>query len=335
MGGRIATSLAALALVSASSGTARAQDKDLVPDEVKPADTATVGWDGFANMGATINIAHSSNVIGQTAGTSWTLGATARGGSTYKADGHELKATLDLLETFTRSPNIDEFVKSADTLAIEGLYRYSWAPWFGPFGRASGETSIFAGQVVRERPVTFVGGAGLPVTADRLDLTNPFEPLTLKQSAGVFIRPVDSKQVKIDIRAGVGGREVLAEGARAVVAEDTAAGTITIADLTDVIQAGGEAAAVIEGELEEGKVSYRLSAEALVPLINNAADTDDRNAAELTNIDIAARLSFKLVSWASVDYQLRALRVPQLLDEFQVQNNLLLTIAYTLLEAKK
>ena len=52
---------------------------------------------------------------------------------------------------------------------------------------------------------------------------------------------------------------------------------------------------------------------------------DNRGAMALTNVEIDATLSFKLVDWASLDYELKALRQPQLLDRFQVQNNLLLT----------
>ncbi|MFT3773862.1 MAG: hypothetical protein QM820_51490 [Minicystis sp.] len=52
---------------------------------------------------------------------------------------------------------------------------------------------------------------------------------------------------------------------------------------------------------------------------------DDRNVWQLTNIQLDASLSFKLVEWASIDYQFKAIRQPQILDAFQIQNALLLT----------
>jgi len=40
------------------------------------------------------------------------------------------------------------------------------------------------------------------------------------------------------------------------------------------------------------------------------------------------------LSWASLDYSFKAIREPQLLDKWQVQNNLLLSFAYTLVRAQ-
>jgi hypothetical protein len=40
-------------------------------------------------------------------------------------------------------------------------------------------------------------------------------------------------------------------------------------------------------------------------------------------------LSFKLVEWASLDYILKTLRQPQLVQDWQVQNMLLLTFGYS------
>jgi hypothetical protein len=45
----------------------------------------------------------------------------------------------------------------------------------------------------------------------------------------------------------------------------------------------------------------------------------------LTNVQVDANLSFHLVDWASLDYQLKAIRQPQVIDQFQVQNTLLVT----------
>jgi hypothetical protein len=52
---------------------------------------------------------------------------------------------------------------------------------------------------------------------------------------------------------------------------------------------------------------------------------EERNALDLTNVEFRANLSVKLVEWASLDYQFKTLREPQLIDDFQIQNNLLFT----------
>ena len=50
---------------------------------------------------------------------------------------------------------------------------------------------------------------------------------------------------------------------------------------------------------------------------------------QLTNVDVGANVVFKLVEWATVTYEFKAVRVPQLLpDTFQVRNTLMLTMGY-------
>ena len=67
----------------------------------------------------------------------------------------------------------------------------------------------------------------------------------------------------------------------------------------------------------------------MLPVLNN--DSSGRSAADLLNVSAYTDISFKLVSWASLDYKLRVLREPQLVDAWQVQNSLLLSFSYTLL----
>ena len=100
-----------------------------------------------------------------------------------------------------------------------------------------------------------------------------------------------------------------------------------------MIQAGLEATVTVTGKLSEKRITYALGYDMLIPFVNN--DDSDRSAIDLANIEFYAKVSFKLFSWASLDYEFRALRKPQLVDKWQVQNNLLLTFAWTLLEKHK
>ena len=61
--------------------------------------------------------------------------------------------------------------------------------------------------------------------------------------------------------------------------------------------------------------------------MDDALQVARKNAQQnsLTNVEFRANLSVKLVEWASLDYQFKTLREPQLIDEFQIQNNLLFT----------
>ena len=59
---------------------------------------------------------------------------------------------------------------------------------------------------------------------------------------------------------------------------------------------------------------------------------DHKPIGDRINVSLEAALSFKLVEWASVDYQLAVLRQPQVVEEWQVTNQLLLTFGYTLVD---
>ena len=52
---------------------------------------------------------------------------------------------------------------------------------------------------------------------------------------------------------------------------------------------------------------------------------------ELTNVEISGKLSVKLAAWASLDYVLSAKYLPLIIDEWQVQNGLLLNSSFNLL----
>jgi hypothetical protein len=62
---------------------------------------------------------------------------------------------------------------------------------------------------------------------------------------------------------------------------------------------------------------------------------DNRSSLALMNIEMGGQLSFKLVDWASLDYQVKAIREPQVLDGFQVRNSLLLTMGLAYSAEKK
>jgi hypothetical protein len=142
--------------------------------------------------------------------------------------------------------------------------------------------------------------------------------------------------LNVSFRLGVGALELLADHQFTIA--ELKAGTpeqITVKELASFSQGGVESALEVFGELYEKKIVYKLAVEWLIPVLNDLAPSDDRNAMELSNVEINGTVSFKLLEWLSIDYVLRAVRVPQLLDEFQVQNNLLLTASWSLFQPEK
>lgn len=323
-----------LAGAAAPHAAAAAEDPKTryVPD--KPVITAPLteqGWVGDLALGSSVALAQSSNVVGRIDGTSFAIGLKVNGALDWARDVHEWRNSLTLGETFTRTPAVDEFVKTNDQLLLESIYLYHLKrlPWLGPFARFKLTTALFPGEDVRAAPVSYVGA--VTRTADTLRLTDAFTPTTLQQMVGAFGKPVDRKDLALEIKAGFEARQMIADGQLAI-ADDAATPDIEVTALKTVVQGGPSLGVIGKGVLAEGRVLYAGLAEAMIPAINNQAATDDRSALELTNVNFEFNLSFKLVSWASVDYQLRAVREPQLIDKWQLQNNLLLSFSYALIE---
>ncbi len=319
-----------------SSAVASAEDTPATEQEFVPKVEETDRPEGLAtrlSVGANVSLSNNDSVVGQTDGSTFSLGLSFDSAADYNHEKHEWRTTLSLGEGLTRTPILPEFVKSRDALAVESIYLYHLIPSFGPFARLSLATSLFRGTDVRPAPVTYlitrVDGRVDPLLADHLTLTGPFRPLTLKESVGPFYRPFSSERFNLELRAGLGGRQTVADDQLAV-GDDAETPEIEVATLADFQQVGAEGVLAIWGAVSDKKVTYRVGVETMVPLAYSTLAADDtRTSLDLTNVEVGAQLSFKLVEWASLDYELKAIREPQLLDAFQVQNNLLLTLGLT------
>lgn len=332
-------------LGSASSGAAQ-EAEDLLPAEADavigttPDDSENADqslWKYKLSLGAQLSLGASSNVIGAADGNTWTIGVVLDAGAKYENGGHDWRNSLLLSEAFTRTPVIDEFVKSADALALESLYLYHVpsVPWFGPFARFTLDTAILSGEDVRAADATystsFLDGTTEVVTASRLDLTDPFQPLTLAESVGVFVEPIDDDAVTVEILAGFGAQEIFAAGQLAIQ-DDADTAEIEVIELDDHNLAGLAALAKVYGAFDEGRVTYEAGAEVLVPFINSLPANDDRGAFDIANISFFAGVAFKMVEWASVDYRFTADQQPLLIDEWQMTHSLLLSFSYTFVD---
>jgi hypothetical protein len=306
-----------------------------LPDKVKAAKKRVEGWTFGLTLGGSVSVAHANSVVGQIDGTTIALGAQLTGSASYLRGGHEWRNSLKLSETVTRTPAIDEFVKSNDLLTLDSIYLYHFKrlSWLGPFVRFQLETAIFPNSDVRGEDVTYSVDGVTRGPQHKIHITDAFSPLTLKQSAGLFAKPAWRDDIDVEIKLGFAARQTFADG-QLVVDDDDTTDPIEVKSLKDFVQGGPVAGITIKGKLKKGLITYYLDAETMLPVLNDLDDADDRNSLDLLNVAFHAGISFKLFSWMSMDYQFRAIREPQLLDAWQVQNNLLLTFTYALVGGK-
>ncbi len=322
-----------IALCCLLGAPAVAQDGDYVPEESSTLDmeTAPDGWTHTVEFGAGISLSTSRDVIGQPNGNTFTLTLQARWVAELIRQNHEYRNTLSLNEAFSQTPLVDYFVKSADSLSTDSLYFYHLprATWLGPFARAAIETALFKGLDVRADEVDYEisrnSGSVLPRTADRLALTTPFAPTRFKQSVGMFARPLDRPGLTLDFRLGVGAREVIADG-NFVVADDETTDMIDVVELQSYRQGGAEFAVDGAGAMREGDITYGASLETLAPFFDSLTD-NDLNAYEGTNVEASANAGLRVTDWMGVSYQFSALRIPLIVRDWQVTNQLLLTFS--------
>jgi len=252
-------------------------------------------------IGASFNFTNNRNVVGQPDGSSLVLGTAVDGSLEYNHGPHEWRNTVGLAGGVTRTPAIDEYLKTRDVLGAESIYLYHVVPIFGPFARLAVNTQMFSGYDIRGAATTYqiahVDGTTETLTGRRLRLTDPLEPLTLKESLGVFVQPLTTDRIRLEIRAGLGAQEVFANEALAVADDDKTADITEVKELDSFNQLGIELVTNAWGTVDRAKrIAYTVGLGVLLPLAHTALPPgDDRNAFELTNVELTAGLSVKLV----------------------------------------
>lgn len=329
-----ATALVLVVVGYSSAADAQPSEEEAVVETEFLADAPDVerreaeGWVWTLGLATQVAFNDNRGVVGEQEGSTASLGYKFETLFDYYENQHGFRSGLTWTEGLTKTPTIDPVIKSEDSLSKEAIYSYYLTPYFGPFVRASLDTPVFKGDDVRPTPTTYVitrtDGTVDTVVQTRLPLTDPLRPFTLKQSLGPFARPARSDEFNLELRLGVGARETLAEDQLAVTDDEATADVVEVTELADVYQLGVEAAASTWGAIDKELFAYKAGAEVMVPFASN--NDDDRSAWELTNVEVFVGLAFRLTNFASLDYQFKLKREPQLVDAIQLQNNLLLSL---------
>jgi hypothetical protein len=325
-----------------AGGTAHAQAQLVPGDAAKGADDKDIqGWNPFLGLTSTISLVDNSSVIGQVDGFSTLFGIGLLGGADHVHDEHLLRTSIALNESFARTPVVDRFVKTNDSVKLEGLYNYFMSKHLGAYGRLTLATTILATTDVRGTPTSWVDASGdvpTPLTTDGFTqrLAGAFSPFTVTEAAGGFADPVREDVFTLALRLGIAGRHTFADGVR--VNNDAAmTPEVELLRLSDVHQLGAEVFAGAAGKLDKAKANYKAGVAVLLPSVNN--DKFDRSAASLTRVAFEGNLTYAMSSWLSVVYSLAVTRDPQLFpagkELVQVQNTILLTFQLNLVRKKE
>lgn len=310
----------------------KAPAADKVLGEVK----APEGWTPKLTFGATASYSDSRHVVGTVDGATVQVGLLLDGAALYRSGPLLWETTLKIAENQTRTPQISEFLKSADLIDLATTYAYRVYDWFGPFVRVAATTSAFQGYSYRvNQTKLYVKDRGaaevqLPDVAagTQVTLTDSFEPLLVSEAAGVFANPYADKAFALKLKAGAGAQEIIVGDGYTITSDKTDELRLT------QLQSSNEAGAVLEAEAEGAiaeNVGWKLKAAFFYP-IYTSVELDGITGLERTTADISGKLSVRLAKYLTLDYMLSAKHLPLITRKtWQVQNGLLLTAAVDLL----
>jgi hypothetical protein len=365
---KIAIIGAALLLVLPESSQAQESGAKMIPESSDGLQTESkTGWHPLLTASANLASAHNENMPGTSNGLNLQFGYIIFGAVDYlnPTMEHEWDTSLFWQLGFSKTPAIDLLLKSADTIDFRTAYLYHIpkVPWLGPFvafrltapmlpaSEASGDdTNVIRLNAGEDLDDLFDGNGAIldPTRVEvvpkdtKIETTSAFSPLVLRESVGMFAIPLDKPWMRIDIRLGWGAWEVFVRDGEdymvedTVSVEDTAAGTtndyLVLRQLQDSIQTGPEFGIIFKGIVEE-RFTYRANALFMQPVAYSDVITD-LDGWELLNMEFEAILGVKLWKFLSIDYVFRAYKQPLVVENWQLQNNLLLSVGFDIIGPK-
>ena len=291
------------------------------------------GWDGLYRLDATSFLSDNSNVVGEVDGTTFTLGHKHQIALFYYNRPHEWRNRFSLNQSFTRDPTLAQFTKATDDLLLESLYLYYFQnpKWLGAFAKASLNTSLLKSYSYQTSTQNFVitnrDGSTQNVSTNKLKLTDALSPLRLKQALGLFAKAFEQSYFQLEVFTGFGFSETIAKD-QLILSDDATTASIEATELRNVYELGPDFTALAHGKFYQKLFSYRSQFDLLMPLVNNKPSTETKNALELTQYQWASSLAVNPVAWLSLEYALKLIREPQVVDRVQIANTLNLKIGH-------
>ena len=354
-------------VVFGSVAPARAQTDALDSKELKKtalAGTSTTvpdGWKVALNFGGTVNFNFSNETAAAAGageeGSTFQIGIVVGLTGNYKSGPHRWQNKVTVQQTQTKQPERN-FRKSLDNVELLSTYLYSFKnpAWLGPFSRFRLNTQLLRSSYFNDDGAVgarreSVGADGRPVeeeipfesvgSEERIVQTEPFEPLILRESLGLFANPYTAPGFTLDAKLGVGAQQVIVRDGVTFVELRDLEGELTaiFREIEPSINVGGEGEVEMKGAIVKDRLTWRLTANVFVPFVasadvigdESAEDTESPVGFEYANIDIAGGVSLKLAKWASLDYILTLRRVPLVVRGLQVQHGILLSAGFDLL----
>lgn len=323
------------AVVSLSFVLAAGAEELTLKETGKREDSLKPGWNYKAKLLSGLGFDSSHSVIGQEDGDTVKLDVNFDLGATHIAGSNEWRNTFKYLGVTSKTPSLPRYVKATDEAQLVSLYLRTMKnyPKLGPYVRASATAPLFKGELVTAAPQAYVNtssGANLG-SHTVLRVTDPFAPLTTKESVGLFWKALTKKNTKVEARIGAGASQTRGDG-QLRVDDDDSTTEVELSRIKNVGQAGVELGLEWSGKWNKVS-SYKLTFESLFPMTEVKADSPCAKCTDLerAQVDIKASVSTKATESLSLAYEYSASKQPDLLNEFQIRHGFKLTYEYDFL----
>lgn len=327
------------------------KDADL-EKTVKEGITREDGWYPKLFIGGSAQMNYNKDVDGVDDGINFAFGLKINGAidgvfNFGKNGALEWQNKLVVEDQMSKTPTIDNFIKSRDILDFQSmlLYRIPKVEWLGPFFRFQLNTSIFPGSYISATPVTVrfyqedtkideKDNNKLKKTQDieaqeSIKLASAGIPLTLKESLGLFMDPYQSVPFNASFKVGIAGQELYADGeSYTAFDDDDDDAYYDVRYLGD----GWTVSVGVEGSLDFKGVlvdcfNWELYGRIYYPFEGNF-DKEKYDEVDRIHAEIMAKISVKISTWGSFDYSLEVKRDPFVTLDWQITNNILFTVGF-------
>lgn len=317
-----------LALCAASINAAEF-DPDLLKD-MRKLETKSDGFELATSINLPFSFAHSQSRLGVTSGNYVDIAGKASSALTYQRGFHEADLVLLLAEGFSTAPSNDGFWdKSMDLLRLETRYLHHTLSWLSLFAHARADTSIFKGYVRHDSEKAYEirdqdDNVRETERLKRLKLTDSFSPIFVQENFGVVAGLFSRDYLNIEAKTALSLRQTFAQGQLVLVKEDK--DQVVVRDLRTFYQAGYLLGTAFNWQLWEDRIGYRAGIDITYPFWQTP--TGKKNFVDSLIVEAAAGLSLKLSSWSSLKYEYTAVRMPEILQDFQQYHLVNLNIAF-------
>ncbi len=315
------------------------------------------GWYPKLHIGGTAQLNYNKDVDGVDDGIAFTFGLVINAAADRVWDFGdsgklEWQNKLDIEDAMTKTPTLDDFVKSKDKFDFETklLYRVPNVEWLAPFLSFRLQTSLFPSKYISDKDITLryydkntdIDGkldthneenrTGLLGTReleaqDGYKLTDSGNPLVLTEKLGIIFDAYQSTPFNASFQVSVAGQELVVTGEDQYVAfdDDSDDAYYDVRKLISTNALGLDFTAKFNGVLVE-RFNWEAFGRLYYPFI---VDEDHGlDGADLIHAEIGAKVSVKISDWGSFDYTLEVKRDPFVTTLWQISTNVLFTVGF-------